>query len=210
MSERTKSDIRKSVNESPKSEIISNFIAPTGSLSKLSSKNKQEPQREHIRMVESEKQTQHSLSPFAAPISEQITPNTYLSTPVIQQQSYNRDSPSSNLILARSGMIRRNLFPRFPFPLYQNLRMILNLGGAIIMSLFLYLVMCLFTTFGHWEGKVVENKQPPFELGRFHRDRELATLSVATPSHIYCRLNSANHLDSIFSVISKHFFGFKD
>jgi len=40
--------LSKSVNGSPRSEIIlkSNYLAPTRSLSKLSSKNKQETQRE--------------------------------------------------------------------------------------------------------------------------------------------------------------------
>ncbi len=35
----------------------------------------------------------------------------------------------------------------------------LNLVGALITSLLLYFIVCSFTTFGHWEGKVVENKQ---------------------------------------------------
>jgi len=149
MSERMKSDIiRKSANESPTSEIIlqSKYLAPTSSLSKLSSKNKQEPQREHIRVVEpEEKRTQFSLSPFAAPSGEQITPNTYQYAPVIQQQSYNRDSPCSNVmrqpqnLLASSGMLRRNLFPSIPFPTQRKTQMIMmNLGGALITSLFLY------------------------------------------------------------------------
>ncbi len=59
------------------------------------------------------------------------------------------------------------LFSLDSFPILPKTRIILlNLGGALITSLFLYFIMCLFTTFGHWEGKVVENKQP-FELGRF-------------------------------------------
>ncbi len=203
----------KSVNESPAREILlqSKYLAPTGSL-KLSSKNKQEPQREHIRVVEpDEKRTQFRLSPFIAPSGEQITPNTHQYAPVFHQQSYNHDSPCSNPIrqpqnlLASSGMLNRNLFPSIPFPI----RMImLNLGGALITSLFLYFMVWLFTTIGNWEGKVVESKQPAVEFGRFHRDLELATLSVAIPSHIYCRLNPATHLDSIFSVIYISIFWF--
>jgi len=41
-----------------------------------------------MRVVElEEKRTQFSLSPFAAPIGEQMTPNAYLSAPVTTAES---------------------------------------------------------------------------------------------------------------------------
>jgi len=200
MSERTESDmLSKSVNGSPKSEIIlkSNYLAPTRSLSKLSCKNKQETQREPIRVVEpEEKRTQFSLSPFPAPSGEQI----YQYAPVIQQQSYNRDSPSSNIIrqpqnlLASSDMIRRNLFPSIPFSLQTRMTM-LNLGGTLITSLFLYFMVCLFTI-SHWKAKLLKRRSA-FELGRFHRDMSLL------PSPLQLRPT----FPVIFGIL-KHFFVF--
>jgi len=185
MSERKKRE-HKSGNESPVREIFLTYPAPTRSLlSKLSSKSKQEHQK-HIIGVE--KRTQFSFPPFTTPSGAQMTP-------LIATTESNRDSPSTNRIrqphnlLASSSMLSPNLFPT-------------PLCSAIITLLILYFMVCLCTT---WEGKIVEKNQPAFELGRFHRERDLAALSVATPSAIYCRLNSATHLDSIFSVILSFF-----
>jgi len=181
------SDSARRANESPRSGIILNS---KGSLCKLAAENKQEgPQ----------------LSSFAS--SEQVTQ----SAPALIQRLFSSSNSSNiqpqNLLVSESRMIRRNLFPSIPIPTQQTTRIIMvNLVGALITSLFLYFIVCSFTTFSHWEGKVVENQQPAFELGRFHRDHELAALSFATPSHVYCRLNSATHLDSLFSVISKKLF----
>lgn len=176
------SDSARRANESPRSGIILNS---KGSLCKLAAENKQEGPK---------------LSSFAP--SEQVTQ----SAPAIIQRLFSSSNSSNiveqpqNLLVSESRMIRRNLFPSIPIPTQQTTRIIMvNLVGALITSLFLYFIVCSFTTFGHWEGKVVENQQPAFELGRFHRDHELAPLSFATPSHVYCRLNSATHLDSLFS-----------
>jgi hypothetical protein len=195
MSERSKSKIlSKSVNESPKSEIIlqSKFLAPTRSLSsKFASENTQESQIEHLRVVEQEER-RTEFSPFAAPSGvQEVTPSTYGYAP---QQSYNSHSPSSNVIRqpqsfyasAESRMMRQNICW-----LGFTQRIILNFGGALISSLFLYLMLCLFLkVIGLWvEGNVGENIQPVFELGRYG-DRALAALSIATPSRIYCKRGS--------------------
>jgi len=171
--------INRSVNKSPKSENLvknSKYIAPTRSLSKKKAELQPGDQ-----IQEEEEITSFNLSPSAS-----VTHSNY------------RDS---GLEGNSSRRMRENRLFQHSSSLFCNRKnTILNVGGALISSLFLYFMLCLFLkVIGHWEGNVENIVQPLFGLGRYG-NRELTALSIATPSRIYCRLNSASQLDSLFSV----------